>query len=213
MAKGFDFRGQLREGCRILEIGLETEAVERLLVYFTELLHWSRKINLIAKGTGEAEILENHFLDSLTLLPLLAASENSHLLGCRHRGRVPRTGLQGRPTRLNRNSAGAAVEKGLLSPPCGQNSGACGRGGAGRPGGGRVASAIQSSFYPYHQPGGYRLRCIFEDGQPLVRAANNGNLHERSKMAGGVAGYGQTLSCHLFSACRHRRAGTSLFRG
>jgi 16S rRNA (guanine527-N7)-methyltransferase len=80
MAKGFDFRGQLREGCRILEIGLETEAVERLLVYFTELLHWSRKINLIAKGTGEAEILENHFLDSLTLLPLLAASENSHLL-------------------------------------------------------------------------------------------------------------------------------------
>lgn len=80
MAKAFDFRGQLREGCRILEIGLEAEAVERLFVYFTELLHWSRKINLIAKGTGEAEILENHFLDSLTLLPLLAAFENCHLL-------------------------------------------------------------------------------------------------------------------------------------
>lgn len=72
MAKGFDFREQLRDGARILEIGLEAQAVERLFVYFTELLHWSRKINLIAKGTGEAEILENHFLDSLTLLPLLS---------------------------------------------------------------------------------------------------------------------------------------------
>jgi 16S rRNA (guanine527-N7)-methyltransferase len=80
MAKAFDFRGQLQEGCRILEIGLETQAVERLFVYFTELARWSRKINLIAKGTGEAEILENHFLDSLTLLPLLAVSENYHLL-------------------------------------------------------------------------------------------------------------------------------------
>jgi len=80
MAGIFDFRTQLREGCRILEIALEEEAVERLFVYFTELAHWSRKINLIAKGAGEAEILENHFLDSLTLLPLLAGSEQPHLL-------------------------------------------------------------------------------------------------------------------------------------
>jgi 16S rRNA (guanine527-N7)-methyltransferase len=81
MTKGaFDFRGQLREGCRILEIALEEEAVERLFVYFTELARWSRKINLIAKGAGEAEILENHFLDSLTLLPLLAGTEPCRLL-------------------------------------------------------------------------------------------------------------------------------------
>jgi 16S rRNA (guanine527-N7)-methyltransferase len=80
MANGFDFREQLREGTRILEIGLEAEAVERLFVYFTELLHWSRKINLIAKGTGDAEILENHFLDSLTLLPLLSPFDQCHLL-------------------------------------------------------------------------------------------------------------------------------------
>jgi 16S rRNA (guanine527-N7)-methyltransferase len=80
MVKGFDFREQLQEGARILEIGLEAEAVDRLFVYFTELLHWSRKINLIAKGTGDAEILENHFLDSLTLLPLLSPFDQCHLL-------------------------------------------------------------------------------------------------------------------------------------
>lgn len=78
--KGFDFREQLLQGCSSLGIVLDAEAVERLFVYFTELTHWNRKINLIAKGTPEAEILENHFLDSLTLLPLLNTSENPHLL-------------------------------------------------------------------------------------------------------------------------------------
>jgi 16S rRNA (guanine527-N7)-methyltransferase len=69
--KAFDFRQQLGQGCDSLGIVLAAEAVERLSVYFTELTHWSRKINLIAKGTPETEILERHFLDSLTLLPLL----------------------------------------------------------------------------------------------------------------------------------------------
>lgn len=69
--KPFDFREQLLQGCSLLEIALDAEAVERLFLYFTELTRWNRKINLIAKGTPEAEILENHFLDSLTLLPLL----------------------------------------------------------------------------------------------------------------------------------------------
>jgi 16S rRNA (guanine527-N7)-methyltransferase len=69
--KPFDFREQLQQGCTALGIALDAEAVERLFLYFTELLRWSRKINLIAKGTPEAEILENHFLDSLTLLSLL----------------------------------------------------------------------------------------------------------------------------------------------
>jgi 16S rRNA (guanine527-N7)-methyltransferase len=78
-AKLFDFREQLQQGCTALGVVLDAEAVERLFLYFTELLRWSRKINLIAKGTAEAEILENHFLDSLTLLPLLEAS-GLHLL-------------------------------------------------------------------------------------------------------------------------------------
>jgi 16S rRNA (guanine527-N7)-methyltransferase len=54
-----------------LGIVLDAAAVERLFVYFTELTRWGRKINLIAKGTPDAEILEKHFLDSLTLLSLL----------------------------------------------------------------------------------------------------------------------------------------------
>ena len=78
--KGFDFREQLLQGCSSLGIVLDAEAVERLFVYFTELTRWNKKINLIAKGTPEAEILENHFLDSLTLLPLLNTSGNPHLL-------------------------------------------------------------------------------------------------------------------------------------
>ena len=60
-------------------IALDAAAVERLFVYFTELTRWGRKINLIAKGTPDAEILEKHFLDSLTLLPLLDVSD-PHLL-------------------------------------------------------------------------------------------------------------------------------------
>ena len=75
----FNFREQLQQGCDLLGIVLDAAAVERLFIYFTELVRWSRKINLIAKGTPEAEILEKHFLDSLTLLPLLDVP-GSHLL-------------------------------------------------------------------------------------------------------------------------------------
>ncbi len=77
--KLFDFREQLQLGCDSLGIMLAPEAVERLFVYFTELTRWNRKINLIAKGTPDAEILEKHFLDSLTLLSLLDVSA-PHLL-------------------------------------------------------------------------------------------------------------------------------------
>lgn len=76
----FDFREQLQAGCRILDLEVTPEAVERLFVYFTELVHWSRRMNLIARGAPEAEILENHFLDSLTLLPLFATTGQPHLL-------------------------------------------------------------------------------------------------------------------------------------
>jgi 16S rRNA (guanine527-N7)-methyltransferase len=80
MAPGFDFHEQLQDGCRILGIEFDAAAVERLFVYFTELLRWSRRINLIARGTSESEIVENHFLDSLTLLPLLVSAESPCLL-------------------------------------------------------------------------------------------------------------------------------------
>lgn len=42
-------------------------------------MKWSRRINLIARDTPEAQAIENHFLDSLTLLPLLQ-NAGAHLL-------------------------------------------------------------------------------------------------------------------------------------
>ena len=79
-APGVDFRALLKGGCERLGLEVERAAVERLSIYFEELKRWSRKINLIAKETSEEDIIENRFLDSLTLLPLLADAEDLHLL-------------------------------------------------------------------------------------------------------------------------------------
>ncbi|MBU0946483.1 MAG: 16S rRNA (guanine(527)-N(7))-methyltransferase RsmG [Proteobacteria bacterium] len=80
MAESFDFIAGLRSGCEALGLSCpDAAAEERLGTYFRELKHWSRKINLIAKGATDQEILEKHFLDSLTLLPLLSG-ERPHLL-------------------------------------------------------------------------------------------------------------------------------------
>lgn len=77
-----DKRRLLREGAGLLGIGLSEEDLDRLLVYVAELAKWSRRINLIARDTPELQILENHFLDSLTLLPLLRSQGRGpvHLL-------------------------------------------------------------------------------------------------------------------------------------
>ena len=78
--KDFNFIESLAEGCHSLGLpDLDEAAFERLFLYFKELKHWSRRINLIAKKATDEEILEKHFLDSLTLLPLLVGN-NPHLL-------------------------------------------------------------------------------------------------------------------------------------
>ena len=46
----------------------QPEALERLSLYFHELKKWNKKINLVARTLDDRQILENHFLDSLTLL-------------------------------------------------------------------------------------------------------------------------------------------------
>lgn len=74
-----NFQQRLYEGLAILNYKLKPETVERLELYFTELKKWSRKVNLIAKSSTDEQIIENHFLDSLTLIAKLQGSDK-HLL-------------------------------------------------------------------------------------------------------------------------------------
>jgi 16S rRNA (guanine527-N7)-methyltransferase len=66
-----DFLTILIEGCNSLNLSLSSDATQALQLYFTELRRWNRKINLIAKKTSASQIVENHFLDSLILLPYI----------------------------------------------------------------------------------------------------------------------------------------------
>jgi len=72
-------RDLLARGIEQLGLGVDEQGGERLLVYLGELLKWRRKVNLIARDTPEPQVIENHFLDSLTLLPLLQ-DRDPHLL-------------------------------------------------------------------------------------------------------------------------------------
>ncbi|ADW17082.1 methyltransferase GidB [Desulfobulbus propionicus DSM 2032] len=75
-----DNRQLLRTGSQRLGIPLGDEAIERLLIYLAQLMKWSRRVNLIARDTPEEQAVELHFLDSLTLAPLLQEPEAVHLL-------------------------------------------------------------------------------------------------------------------------------------
>ena len=92
-------RQLLDEGSRQLGFPLEAACLERLLQYQAELLKWSRKVNLIARETKSAQVIENHFLDSLTLAPLLVGQENVRFLdvgtGAGFPGLVLAAGLPG----------------------------------------------------------------------------------------------------------------------
>ena len=56
-----------------MQLELDDQAADSLFTYFVELKKWSKKVNLIAKDTKDDQSLENHFLDSLALLPFLPA--------------------------------------------------------------------------------------------------------------------------------------------
>ncbi len=59
-----------------LGIKLERDRADNILLYCRELQKWNKRINLIARNTPAAEILEKHFLDSLTLLPMIQQYES-----------------------------------------------------------------------------------------------------------------------------------------
>ncbi len=60
----------LSRGLAALGLQLSPKQIAELVQYFLELKKWNRRINLVGAGPDE-QLLENHFLDSLTLLPLL----------------------------------------------------------------------------------------------------------------------------------------------
>ena len=72
-------RDLLLRGARQLNLDLSEEGLDLLLRYLAELLKWRQKVNLIARDTPEPQVVENHFLDSLSLLPLLQGPD-VHLL-------------------------------------------------------------------------------------------------------------------------------------
>jgi 16S rRNA (guanine527-N7)-methyltransferase len=60
-----------------LASSVDREGCARLLCYVKELKKWNRKMNLIARQADDLQIIENHFLDSLTLLPLIQSWSGS----------------------------------------------------------------------------------------------------------------------------------------
>ncbi len=81
MAEGtLNFTAALKNGLDALDIPAPSPAaLANLQRYFAELEKWGRKINLVARAAPE-QIIENHFLDSLTLLPLIASQKAQSLL-------------------------------------------------------------------------------------------------------------------------------------
>ena len=75
----FNFKDELKRGVDSLGLSVPDDAYDPLEVYFYDLKKWNKKVNLIAKSTADSEIVEKHFLDSLTLLPFLQNS-GAHLL-------------------------------------------------------------------------------------------------------------------------------------
>ena len=65
--------GLLRDGLGDIDCSLAPETIKQLALYVAELRKWNRRINLVARNTTIVDIVERHFIDSLTLLPFLSA--------------------------------------------------------------------------------------------------------------------------------------------
>ena len=67
-------KGILTKGLDLMGLQVAENAIDRLDQYFLELTKWNQKMNLVAMGP-DLKIIENHFLDSLTLIPTILDSE------------------------------------------------------------------------------------------------------------------------------------------
>lgn len=84
----------LREGARLLSVEVSDDGISGLLRYRDELLKWNKKVNLTAI-TEPLEVLEKHFLDSLAVMPEVAAAKTVLDVGAG-------AGLPGIPLKLAR---------------------------------------------------------------------------------------------------------------
>jgi len=66
--------GLLRDGLEQIGCSFAPETIKQLALYAAELLKWNRRINLVARNTTIVDIVERHFIDSLTLVPFLPAT-------------------------------------------------------------------------------------------------------------------------------------------
>ncbi len=64
-------RKQFLSGLKKLGLSLSPQQTDSTLLYCQELQKWSKRINLIARNTSPTDIVEKHFLDSLSLLPVI----------------------------------------------------------------------------------------------------------------------------------------------
>ncbi len=68
-----------RQGCAALDLALDAPAIALLDRYLSELRRWNAKMNLVADAPLQ-EMIDSHFLDSLTLLPHLGPGSHPVLL-------------------------------------------------------------------------------------------------------------------------------------
>lgn len=59
------------KGLSQLGLHLSEDQVHSLVLYCAELQKWNRKVNLVARKTSLLDLIDKHFLDSLTLVPVL----------------------------------------------------------------------------------------------------------------------------------------------
>ena len=76
MVKNGEVQSLLRAGCSELDLDVDGAGLVSLEKYFLELIRWSRKMNLIGKNQDTGDIIANHFLDSLVLLPYLRKKQS-----------------------------------------------------------------------------------------------------------------------------------------
>ena len=63
----YEFEKLFKEKEKEININISDEKVEKFYKYMKSLIEWNEKINLTAI-TDEEEIIEKHFIDSLTIL-------------------------------------------------------------------------------------------------------------------------------------------------